>query len=806
MAMNIVTGNDGANTLSGTNGSDLIYGYDPNAAYPNATIAATRVASGLTQPLYVTAVPGDTSRLFIVEKTGTIKVLDLNSGQVLPTPFLTVPVDATSERGLLGLAFDSDFSVNHAFYVYATSPTTGHNEVWMYHVAGNAVAPGRDLVIDIGPSTNGNHNAGWMGFGPGRDLYIASGEVGVPANAQDTTNLLGKMLRIVPNGVASGYTIPADNPLVGAGGGAREEIWALGLRNPWRASFDSATDNLFIGNVGEASFEEINFGQKGANYGWPNVEGVAHNPSFVDPIHTYPHGSGASVTGGYVYRGESDGLNGQYFFADFVQSKVFTLRFDGTSWVATDRTSQIVTDTGTVDLPSSFGEDARGNLYIVDFNGEIFRLTPNVVSSDVGDTLTGGAGNDRLFGGAGPDVLYGGPGADFLNGGAGDDRFDYRGNDGIDAIFGFATGTGSEDRIHLSGFPTINSLADIQRYAFQVNADTLISINDLPNGFQVTLRNVLRSSLTIDDFLFGSAKDDFNAEGTGDVLWRHAGGAVSQWQFASGNVGSNLGVGTLDASWHFQDTGDFNDDAKADILWRNDSGQVVLWTMNGNQIAANQSVAKIGNDWHNEGVADFGNDGHSDVLWRNDSGQIALWTMNGAQIIGNQTVATIASGWHIQGLLDTNFDGKSDVLLRHDNGQVVLWTMDGSFIVDNRAVANLGLDWHIVATGNFSNTDARDDVLLRNDSGQVVIWQMDGAKIVGNNSVATPGNDWHIQDVADYNHDGRSDILWRNDSGQVVVWEMNLNQIVSNHEVLAQGQPAKIGLEWTVQHHTYDLV
>ena len=507
---NIVIGNDGANVLSGTNGDDIVYGFDPNAAYANAAISATRVASGLTQPLYVTAAPGDTSRLFIVEKGGTIKILDLNSGQVLATPFLTVPVDTASERGLLGLAFDPGYATNGAFYVYATS-TAGspHNEVWRYHVSGNpnVAAGARDLILDVGASTNGNHNAGWMGFGPDGMLYIASGEVGVPANAQDNTNLLGKMLRIDVDPVAPGYQIPADNPFAGDGGGVREEIWAFGLRNPWRASFDSASGNFFIGNVGGNAFEEINLGQIGANYGWPNVEGVANNPSFVDPIHAYPHGSGASVTGGYVYRGESDGLQGQYFFADFIQNTVSTLRFDGANWIATNRTSQIVADTGTVDAPASFGEDARGNLYVVDITGEVFRLTPTVSSSDTRDALSGGAGNDRLFGGAGSDLLDGGTGADFLNGGAGDDRFVYRlGGYGADVIFGFVAGAGSEDRVVFSGF------SGPLTFATQVGTDTVF---DFGGGNTLTLRNVQLGSLSADDFVLSSAfaDDNFTAVG-----------------------------------------------------------------------------------------------------------------------------------------------------------------------------------------------------------------------------------------------------------------------------------------------------
>ena len=658
------------------------------------------------------------------------------------------------------------------------------------------------LVLDVGPSTNGNHNAGWLGFGPDGDLYIASGEVGVPANAQDLTNLLGKMLRIdVSSG--TGYTIPADNPFVGMGGGVREEIFAFGLRNPWRASFDSATGNLFIGNVGAASFEEINLGQKSANYGWPIVEGTSGNPAFTNPIFTYPHGSGASVTGGYVYRGESDGLNGQYFFADFVQDTISTLRFDGSNWVATNRTAQIVPNTGTVNSPASFGEDARGNLYVVDIGGEVFRLTPSVASSDVGDTLSGGGGNDRLFGGAGNDLLDGGTGADFLNGGAGDDRFIYRPGDGADVIFGFAVGAGSEDRINVSAFPGITSFAGVLALATQVGADTVINFG---GGDTLTLRNVLHGSLSADDFVLCAAKDDFNADGTSDVLWRHSNGFVAEWLMSGGAINQNLGVALPDPVWHFQDTGDFGGDGKSDILWRHDNGQVVLWQMDGATIISNQSVAVIGNDWHNEGVADFGSDGKADVLWHNDNGQIALWTMNGAQITNNQQVGIVDAGWHFQGLLDTGGDGKSDVLLRHDSGQVVLWTMNGAQITANQSIATVGLDWNIVGTGDFDG-DGKDDVLWRNDSGQVVIWQMNGAQIASNLSVATPGNDWKLQDVGDYNSDGKSDVLWRNDSGQVVVWEMNGAQIVSNHTVTYQGGiPAPIGLDWTVLSHHYDLL
>ena len=148
--------------------------------------------------------------------------------------------------------------------------------------------------------------------------------------------MLGKILRIdVDHGFP--YQIPSDNPFVGTPG-ARAEIFAYGLRNPWRDSFDSATGAFFIGDVGENTNEEINLGQKGANYGWPNAEGPSGNPAFTNPISFYNHGIGNGIVGGYVNRGESDGLNGQYFYAD-LNGKIFTLRFDGTNWVSTERTS-----------------------------------------------------------------------------------------------------------------------------------------------------------------------------------------------------------------------------------------------------------------------------------------------------------------------------------------------------------------------------------------------------------------------------------------------------------------------------------
>ena len=440
--VNTIVGDDGSNTLSGTADRDLIYGFDPNGPEGNVTsIAATRVASGAGFPLFVTAPPGDTGRLFIVEKGGAIQILDLNTGQLLATPFLNVTVDSAGERGLLGLAFDPDYATNGFFYIYRTVPgSPAHNEVERYHVSADpnvADAASATPIINLGNlSAASNHNAGWIGFGPDGDLYIATGENATASNAQDLSNLLGKVLRIDVHAGAP-YAIPDDNPFVGTPG-ARGEIFDFGLRNPFRDSFDRGTGDFFIADVGQSAFEEINPGIKGANYGWPTAEGPSSNPAFTNPIFSYDHTVGQAVIGGYVYRGTSDGLQGQYFYAD-LGGKVFTLQFTGGTWVSTERTSQITTDAGAINTPTSFGEDGHGDLYITDADGDVFRLTPVVASADQGDNLSGNGGADMLFGGAGNDVLSGGLGDDVLTAGVGNDTLN--GGAGNDFMDGGAAGS-----------------------------------------------------------------------------------------------------------------------------------------------------------------------------------------------------------------------------------------------------------------------------------------------------------------------------------------------------------------------------
>lgn len=370
-------------------------------------LTAERVASGLSRPVYVVSPPGDHERLFVVEQhTGRIKILYLATGEIDPSPFLEIRGLATrNEQGLLGLAFDPNYAENGYFYCNLTVASGGTTELRRYRVAEDdpkqADAESQTLIISYTQPFS-NHNGGWIGFGPDGYLYIASGDGGSgndPGNrAQDLTNQkLGKLLRIdvshdaFPQDDARNYAIPPDNPFVGLAGD--DEIWAFGLRNPWRCSFDRATGDLWIADVGQGQREEVNVQPfdsiGGENYGWRMMEGTRCNrsgdplpcndPSLVPPMHEYDHSGppdgGFSITGGYVYRGPIRSLQGAYFFADYVTEQIWSLRYDGeTVTDLTNWTTHLKPEQGRIGEISSFGEDNAGNLFIVDLGGQVFRL------------------------------------------------------------------------------------------------------------------------------------------------------------------------------------------------------------------------------------------------------------------------------------------------------------------------------------------------------------------------------------------------------------------------------------------------
>lgn len=275
------------------------------------------VAAGLTNPTAMALAPD--GRIFVCEQSGALRVI--KNGALLPTPFLTVTVDSAGERGLLGIAFDPNFASNQLVYIYytATTPTT-HNRISRFTASGDVALAGSEVIVMDLPdlSTATNHNGGALHFGPDGQLYVSVGDNANSANAQTLSTRLGKMLRITSTGA-----IPADNPFFNQATGDNRAIWALGVRNPFTFAFQPGTGRLFINDVGENTWEEINDGIAGSNYGWPTCEGFCNppNPNFRDPIFAYLNNAATcAITGGAFYNPQivqfPSNFVGRYFFAD----------------------------------------------------------------------------------------------------------------------------------------------------------------------------------------------------------------------------------------------------------------------------------------------------------------------------------------------------------------------------------------------------------------------------------------------------------------------------------------------------------
>lgn len=349
------------------------------------TLALELVTDQVTAPVHVVAPPGDDRRLFVLERAGRIRVV--LDGSLLEEPFLDISDETSTggERGLLGLAFHPDYATNGLLFVHHTD-LSGDTHVVRYSATSADVAdPASAVTILQVPQPYANHNGGQIAFGPDGHLYIGLGDGGSggdpEGNGQDPTTLLGAILRIDVDGGAP-YAIPGDNPFADDPDGA-DEIWVYGLRNPWRFSFDRGTGDLWIGDVGQASLEEISFQSAssggGENFGWNVMEGTrcfqaetCDTEGLSPPVYEYDHDEGCSVTGGYVYRGGAlPQLDGRYVFGDFCTGFIRTLRLQGGEVTdVVDLTDQL----GTVDGLASFGEDAAGELYVVDIDGAVYRL------------------------------------------------------------------------------------------------------------------------------------------------------------------------------------------------------------------------------------------------------------------------------------------------------------------------------------------------------------------------------------------------------------------------------------------------
>jgi glucose/arabinose dehydrogenase len=359
-----------------------------DAVSGTTTLAARLIASGFRDPLDLQSAPGDRERLYVVEQGGRIQII--LSGQVQQTPFLDIAdrIRTGGERGLLGLAFHPDFSSNRRFYVNYTNRSGDTHLAEVQAVSADQADAATERVLLVVPQPFSNHNGGAVAFGSDGFLYSALGDGGSggdPLGAgQDLGTFLGKILRIDVDSGAS-YAVPGDNPF-SSRAGALPEIWAYGLRNPFRMSFDRATGDLYIGDVGQARREEIDVGLAarggGENYGWNTTEGtLCFNPGagcdtsgITMPVLEYDHGQGCSVTGGVVYGGcLMPDLVGTYFYGDFCTGFVRSFRLvNGAVTEPRDWTAGLE----GIDAISSFGTDAQGEVYVVDYDGEVYRLEP----------------------------------------------------------------------------------------------------------------------------------------------------------------------------------------------------------------------------------------------------------------------------------------------------------------------------------------------------------------------------------------------------------------------------------------------
>ena len=362
---------------------------------PSNDLQLQTISTSLSSPVFMTAPPGDSTRLFVVEQGGLIRIIDLTNNSLRATPFLNISslLSTGGERGLLGMAFDSQYATNRRFYVFYTN-TTGDIVIARYlrNATNENLADSSpvSILLTVEHSAESNHNGGMLVFGPDGCLYAGLGDGGGSGdpndNAQNLASLLGKILRLDPStgGACSNVII---NPFILVGGA--QQVWSRGLRNPWRFSFDRVTNDLYIGDVGQGAREEINVSLgtnagRGLNYGWRLMEGsLCFNPSsncdsgnLTLPVLDYPHFSGAcSVTGGYVYRGSAvPAMRGTYFYADFCAGFVRSFRYQN-SQPTEQREWPLLSPTGG--SITSFGEDAAGELYVTTQEGGLFKFVPN---------------------------------------------------------------------------------------------------------------------------------------------------------------------------------------------------------------------------------------------------------------------------------------------------------------------------------------------------------------------------------------------------------------------------------------------
>lgn len=347
----------------------ILLALNTNAQILPSGFSQVLVANGISNPTVMTFSPD--GRIFVAQQTGELRII--KNGSLLPTPFVTVPVNSTGERGLLGIAFDPQFNSNQYIYLYHTRSNSANNRITRYTANGDVAIAGSDtIILDLDPISATNHNGGTMAFGPDGKLYIGVGENAVPSNAQSLSTYHGKVLRINSNG-----SIPAGNPYT-TGGNQQRRIWAFGLRNPYTLTFQPGTGRLFVNDVGATTWEEIDDATTAnRNFGWPNAEGNSSNAAFTNPVYAYGHGSGSglgcAITGGTFFNPAATNYPpsyiGKYFYVDLCGNWIDVLTLSGTTGTRAAFAS------GIAGNPLSIVTGPDGNLYFASrSNSAVYKI------------------------------------------------------------------------------------------------------------------------------------------------------------------------------------------------------------------------------------------------------------------------------------------------------------------------------------------------------------------------------------------------------------------------------------------------
>ena len=723
-------------------------------------LEAQPVFTGLASPVAFVAIPGN-SGFAIVQKGGRIRYA--NAG-VVGTTILDLSSELASggEQGLLGLVFDPNYTTNGRFFVLytrlgATSPEFGDIVVERF----TRVSPSSP-VADLGSrrklrwggptgpayiehSQFSNHNGGTLQFGPDGYLYIGLGDGGGgndPGNhAQNPSSLLGKMLRIdvnVPDGDQQGYQVPADNPFVdGDPIAALPEIWAFGLRNPWKFSFDDpsrgGTGALIIGDVGQNRREEVDYepaASGGRNYGWRMREGAHDNPDVpatvpafepvTDPVFEYAHTSGVSlvegrsITGGYVYRGSdlSAFWRGRYFFADFVSQRVWSANVAA----ATGALSSLIEHTpsfaaGSV---SSFGVDHRGELYVVSYStGTVSRLCEFFVSRGVTSfAASGGSGT-------------------------------------------IAVTTTSECNWTVDpGVPWIWLATNNQERGSKT---TTFRVSPNTTGLtRAATLNIAGYAIAITQSAVPPVLGDIDGDTAGDLLWQHADGRLAAWLMSGATLADGRFLTTwfgpavlADPRWRMAASGDFDGDGSRDILFQRSDGELGVWFMSGSVVLSGRALSPSNvadTNWIVRAAGDMNGDGLADIIWQHQvTGNLAVWFMDGYRLLGGQFLTpdnVWDVNWHIVGTGDINGDGRTDLVWHHQTtGQIGAWLMNGSAMVQGQFFSPESMpdtNWKVGAIADL-NGDRHPDVVWQNrPDGRLSVWFMAGFARIGSAQPLSP--------------------------------------------------------------------